>query len=142
MELDVAFDPGDEGQPRVSLLDLPEEIQLKILHLLQPLFQVVKEGVLRLKHLLDRGLVLGVSLREVCVDLSGEADSVVHLQLHLHICNQGRDQLKKNVFFRALPELPRPPPPTDPNLGNLVLFFQTSKFIEFAKMWGGGGEIY
>ena len=37
MELDVAFDPGDEGQPRVSLLDLPEEIQLKILHLLQPL---------------------------------------------------------------------------------------------------------
>ena len=37
MELDVAFDPGDEGQQRVSLLDLPEEIQLKILHLLQPL---------------------------------------------------------------------------------------------------------
>ena len=37
MELDVAFDPGDEGQPRVSLLDLPKEIQLKILHLLQPL---------------------------------------------------------------------------------------------------------
>ena len=33
----MAFDPGDEGQPRVSLLDLPEEIQLKILHLLQPL---------------------------------------------------------------------------------------------------------
>ena len=35
---------------------------------------------------------------------------------------KGRGQLKKNVFFQALPELPKPPPP-DPNLGNLVLFF-------------------
>ena len=33
---------------------------------------------------------------------------------------------KKNVFFRALPESPKPPPP-DPNSGNLVLFFKTSK---------------
>ena len=37
---------------------------------------------------------------------------------------------KKNVFFRAVPELPKPPPP-DPNLGNLVLFFRKSKF----KIW-------
>ena len=35
---------------------------------------------------------------------------------------------KKNVFFRALPELPKPPSLHDPNLGNLVLFFQKSKF--------------
>ena len=34
---------------------------------------------------------------------------------------------KKNVFFRALP----PPPPHDPNSGNLVLFFRKSKF----KIW-------
>ena len=34
------------------------------------------------------------------------------------------------VFFRALPELPNPPP-HDPNSGNLVLFFRKSKF----KTW-------
>ena len=39
---------------------------------------------------------------------------------------KGRHQLKKNVFFRALPESPKPPP-HDPNSGNLVLFFRTSK---------------
>ena len=44
--------------------------------------------------------------------------------------NKGRHQLKKNVFFRALPELPKPPP-HDPNSGNLVLFFRKSKF----KIW-------
>ena len=40
MELDVAFDPGEEEEEEeqvVSLFDLPEEIQLKLLHLLQPL---------------------------------------------------------------------------------------------------------
>ena len=40
MELDVAFDPGEEEEEHeqvVSLFDLPEEIQLKLLHLLQPL---------------------------------------------------------------------------------------------------------
>ena len=45
-------------------------------------------------------------------------------------CLKGRGQLKKNVFFRALPELPNPPP-HDPNSGNLVLFFRKSKF----KIW-------
>ena len=44
---------------------------------------------------------------------------------------KGRGQRKKNVFFRALPELPKPPPPHDPNSGNLVLFFRKSKF----KIW-------
>ena len=43
---------------------------------------------------------------------------------------KGRGQRKKNVFFRALPELPKPPP-HDPNSGNLVLFFRKSKF----KIW-------
>ena len=33
---------------------------------------------------------------------------------------------KKNIFFRALPESPKPSPP-DPNLGNLVLFFGRKK---------------
>ena len=37
-----------------------------------------------------------------------------------------RHQFKKNVFFWALPESPKPPP-HDPNSGNLVLFFRTSK---------------
>ena len=36
---------------------------------------------------------------------------------------------KKNVFFQALPEFPKPPPPPhDPNSGNLVLFLRKSKF--------------
>ena len=41
---------------------------------------------------------------------------------------KGRDLLKKIVHFQALPELANLPPthPT-PNLGNLVLFFWTSK---------------
>ena len=37
---------------------------------------------------------------------------------------QGRHQQKKNVFFWALPESPKPP---DPNSGNLVLFFGRQK---------------
>ena len=45
---------------------------------------------------------------------------------YLVSCSEGRHQLKKNVFFRALPESPKPPP-HDPNSGNLVLFFRTSK---------------
>jgi len=39
---------------------------------------------------------------------------------------------KKNVFFRALPESPKPPP-HDPNSGNLVLFFGRQK-QRFARM--------
>ena len=35
---------------------------------------------------------------------------------------QGRGQRKKNVFFRAFPKFPNPPP-HDPNSGNFVLFF-------------------
>ena len=34
---------------------------------------------------------------------------------------------RKNVFFRALPESRKHPPPPDPNSGNLVLCFFTSK---------------
>ena len=45
--------------------------------------------------------------------------------------DKGRGQRQKNVFFRALPEFPNPPPPHDPNSGNLVLFFRKSKF----KIW-------
>ena len=39
----------------------------------------------------------------------------------------GKASMEKNVFFRALPELPKPPP-QDPNSGNLVLFFRKLKF--------------
>ena len=49
----------------------------------------------------------------------------------LFLVSKGRPQWKKNVFFWALPELPKPPPPHDPNSGNLVLFFRKSKF----KIW-------
>ena len=42
----------------------------------------------------------------------------------------GKASMEKNVFFRALPELPNPPP-HDTNSGNLVLFFPKSKF----KIW-------
>ena len=51
-----------------------------------------------------------------------------------HNFAKGRGQLKKDVFFRALPELPKPPPP-DPNSGNLVLFFLRQK-RRFARMTG------
>ena len=46
----------------------------------------------------------------------------------------------KNVFFRALPEFPKPPP-HDPNSGNLVLLFgrQNSRFE--SHLWGGKGDI-
>ena len=47
---------------------------------------------------------------------------------HLYVL--GKTSMKKNVFFRASPELPKPPP-HDPNSGNLVLFFRKSKF----KIW-------
>ena len=83
------------GSWRQCLADWFEDQSRLVLHLLQPLFQVVKEGVLRLKHLLDRGLVLDVSLREVCVDLPGEADSVVHLQLLLQIFKCKENKLCK-----------------------------------------------
>ena len=54
----------------------------------------------------------------------------------------GKASMKKNVFFRALPELPNPPPPHDPNSGNLVLFFgrQNSRFESHLRTnvgWGG-----
>ena len=44
----------------------------------------------------------------------------------------GKTSMEKNVFFRALPESPKPPPP-DPNSGNLVLFFGRQK-RRFARM--------
>ena len=53
-------------------------------------------------------------------------NKVVHDFLSIALVSKGRDQLKKNVFFWALPEL-RNPPPLDPNLGNLVLFFSEVK---------------
>ena len=47
--------------------------------------------------------------------------------------SKGTPPAKKNVFFRALPEFPKPPPPHDPNSGNLVLFFRRQK-QRFARM--------
>ena len=41
-----------------------------------------------------------------------------------YMAHKGRHQQKKNVFFRAFPESPKPPPP-DPSSGNLVLFFMS-----------------
>ena len=53
---------------------------------------------------------------------------------------KGRHQLKKNVFFWALPESPKPPPPPSPQFGQLGPFFSDVK--RFPKMWGGeGGNI-
>ena len=40
---------------------------------------------------------------------------------------KGRDPLKKTFSFGHCPNY-LTPPPHDPNLGNLVLFFRTSKF--------------
>ena len=52
----------------------------------------------------------------------------------------GRHQWKKNVFLRALPESPNTPRP-DPNTGNLVPFFWTSKFKIWKSLGGGEGDI-
>ena len=35
---------------------------------------------------------------------------------------------KKKRVFSGIARIPQPPPPHDPNLGNLVLFFWRSKF--------------
>ena len=53
---------------------------------------------------------------------------------------KGRHQLKKNVFFWALPESPNPPP-HDPNSGNLVLFFG-SQNSRFESQFRTGSTIY
>ena len=50
----------------------------------------------------------------------------------IRVHTKGRHQQEKNVFFRALPEPPKTPPP-DPNSGNLVLFFVRQK-RRFARM--------
>ena len=47
-----------------------------------------------------------------------------HLSVN-QLC-KGRPQLKKNVFFRALPELPKPPPPS-PQFGQLGPLFSDVK---------------
>ena len=46
---------------------------------------------------------------------------------------QGRYHKEKHVFFRALPELAKPPPPLPPIRATLSSFFRTSK-RRFARM--------
>ena len=76
-------------------------------------------------------------------------NSTDHLRMNEALDNnENREEINgnKKVFFRALPESPKPLPPPDPNSGNLVLFFgrQNSRFESpkkrFAKMWGGEGD--
>ena len=54
------------------------------------------------------------------------ADIIYNDQWHL-----GKTSIEKNVFFRAFPQSPTPPP--DPKLGNLVLFYGRQKRC-FARM--------
>ena len=42
---------------------------------------------------------------------------------YLYFSSKGRPQLKKNVFFRALPESPKPPPPMTPIRATWSSFF-------------------
>ena len=46
---------------------------------------------------------------------------------------KGRHPKEKHVLFRALPELGKPPPPS--NSGNLVIFFRTSnqRFVRLTE---------
>ena len=50
--------------------------------------------------------------------------------LNFPLWYKGRGQLKKNVFFRTLPELPKPPPPMTPIRATWSSFFgsQNSRF--------------
>ena len=50
----------------------------------------------------------------------------------------GKTSIKKNYFEHCPNHLN---PPTDPNSGNLVLFFRTSKFKIWKSKWGGEGDI-
>ena len=54
---------------------------------------------------------------------------------------KGRHHKKKNVFFRALPESPNPPPPLTPIQATWFFFFgrQNSRFK--SHLGGGEGDI-
>ena len=67
---------------------------------------------------------------------------------------KGRHQWKKNVFFQALPQSPKPPPPLTPIRATWSFFSdvkiqdlkvpylrEDSQKKRFAKMWGGEGDI-
>ena len=74
--------------------------------------------------LLVEAFIPGTCLLKI---LSKEVEQMKKIEIVLGLTVKGRPQWKKNVFFRALPQSPNPPPP-DPNSGNLVLFFWKSKF--------------
>ena len=74
-------------------------------------------------------------------ELLSEAEILVLSTDLLHITSgKGRPQLKKIVFFRALPKSPNPPSP-QPQYGQLGPFFgrQNSRFE--SHLWGGEGDI-
>ena len=54
---------------------------------------------------------------------------------------KGRHQLKKNVFFRALPELPNPPPPMTPIRATWSSFFG-SRNSRFESQFRTKNTIY
>ena len=54
---------------------------------------------------------------------------------------KGRLQLKKNVFFRALPESPKPPPPS-PQFGQLGPLFFGSRNSRFESQFRTKNTIY
>ena len=54
---------------------------------------------------------------------------------------KGRHQLKKNVFFRALPELPKPPPPMTPIRATWSSFFG-SRNSRFESQFKTKNTIY
>ena len=68
--------------------------------------------------------LISVDFYFVCIVIGARSDH----GLPMSVSNSLREDIdrKKNVFFLALPESPKPPP-HDPNSGNLVLLFRTSK---------------
>ena len=55
------------------------------------------------------------------------ANTLMQSKIVLSLQHKGTPHVKKNVFFRALPKLPLPPPPL--LSGNLYIFFSRHKGI-------------
>ena len=90
--------------------------------------------------------------RRAWLKMSTEVKVSIHTYIYyLYISPAGPDMLqyvrvredirRKSVFFRTLPESPKPPPPW-PQFGQLGPFFSDVKIQDLKVTWGEGREIY
>ena len=77
---------------------------------------------------------MAITAIEICEHI------VVRSKIHAKPLREDINVKKKNIFFRALPKSPKPPP-HDPNSGNLVLFSDV-KIQDLKVTCGEVREIY